>query len=94
MLTRHPSYQPLEFMASGMATVSNRNPHTEWLLRHEETALLADPLPALVAEQVGRLVRDAPLRARIADAGRALATARTWDDELDRAWRAATAARR
>lgn len=94
MLTRHPSYQPLEFMASGMATVSNRNPHTEWLLRHEETALLADPLPALVAEQVGRVVEDPELRARLADTGRAAATAHTWDDELDRAWRDATAARR
>jgi glycosyltransferase involved in cell wall biosynthesis len=94
MLTRHPSYQPLEFMASGMATVSNRNPHTEWLLRHEETALLADPLPALVAEQVARAVQDPELRARLADAGRAAATARTWDEELERAWGAATAARR
>jgi glycosyltransferase involved in cell wall biosynthesis len=86
MLTRHPSYQPLEFMASGMATVTNRNPHTAWLLRHEETALLADPLPALVAEQVGRLVEDSGLRARLAAAGRAEATSRTWEDELERAW--------
>ena len=69
MLTRHPSYQPLEFMASGMATVSNRNPHTAWLLRHEENALLADPLPALVAEQVARLVEDPGLRERLAAAG-------------------------
>jgi glycosyltransferase involved in cell wall biosynthesis len=91
MLTRPPSYQPLEFMASGMATVSNRNPHTAWLLRHEETALLADPLPALVAEQLARLVEDPALRARIADAGLAEAASRTWDDELERAWRAIAA---
>ncbi|HVE68935.1 MAG TPA: glycosyltransferase family 4 protein [Solirubrobacteraceae bacterium] len=94
MLTRHPSYQPLEFMASGMATVSNRNPHTAWLLRHEETALLADPLPALVAEQVARAVEDPELRRSLARGGRAAVTQRTWDDELGRAWRDATAARR
>ena len=29
MQTKHPSYQPFEFMASGMATVSNLNPPTE-----------------------------------------------------------------
>ena len=90
MLTRHPSYQPLEFMASGMATVSNRNPHTAWLLRHEENALLADPLPALVAEQVARLVEDPGLRERLAAAGRAEVAGRSWDDELERVWGAMT----
>ncbi len=90
MLTRHPSYQPLEFMASGMATVSNRNPHTAWLLRHEDNALLADPLPALVADQVGRLVEDPQLRARLAGAGRTEVTGRSWEDELERVWGAMT----
>jgi hypothetical protein len=90
MLTRHPSYQPLEFMASGMATVSNRNPYTAWLLRHEENALLADPLPVLVAEQVGRLVEDADLRTRLAAAGREEVAGRMWEDELERAWGAMT----
>lgn len=90
MLTRHPSYQPLEFMASGMATVSNRNPHTAWLLRHEENALLADPLPALVAEQVARLIEDPGLRERLAVAGRAEVAGRSWDDELERVWGAMT----
>jgi O-antigen biosynthesis protein len=90
MLTRHPSYQPLEFMASGMATVSNRNPHTAWLLRHEENALLADPLPALVADQVSRLVEDSGLRERLAAAGQAEVAGRSWDDELERVWGAMT----
>ena len=90
MLTRHPSYQPLEFMASGMATVSNRNPHTAWLLRHEENALLADPLPALVADQVTRLVEDSGLRERLAAAGQAEVAGRSWDDELERVWGAMT----
>ena len=90
MLTRHPSYQPLEFMASGMATVSYRNPHTAWLLRHEENALLADPLPALVAEQVARLVEAPGLRERLAAAGRAEVAGRSWDDELERVWGAMT----
>jgi hypothetical protein len=90
MLTRHPSYQPLEFMASGMATVSNRNPHTGWLLRDEENALLAEPLPVLVAEQVARLVEDPALRGRLSAAGRAEVAGRSWDDELERVWGAMT----
>ena len=92
MLTRHPSYQPLEFMASGVATVTNANPATAWLLRHEDNALLADPLPALVAEQVSRLVEDAGLRARIAAAGAAEVSATTWPEQLERVWGAMTKA--
>jgi glycosyltransferase involved in cell wall biosynthesis len=90
MLTRHPSYQPLEFMASGMATVSNRNPWTAWLLRHEDNALLAPPLPALIAEQLGRLVEDAQLRDRLAGAGLRVARATDWDEQIERVWGAMT----
>jgi glycosyltransferase involved in cell wall biosynthesis len=90
MLTAHPSYQPLEFMASGMATVSNANPSTAWLLRHEHNALLAPPLPALVAEQLGRLVEDAELRGRIAATGLEEVQRVRWEDQLERVWGALT----
>jgi glycosyltransferase involved in cell wall biosynthesis len=90
MLTKHPSYQPLEFMASGMATVSNLNPDTSWLLRHEQNALLARPIPALVAEQLGRLVDDRALRDRLAAAGLEQVREVRWEDQLERAWGALT----
>ncbi len=90
MLTPHPSYQPLEFMASGMVTVSNENPHTAWLLAHERNALLAPPLPALVADQVSRLVEDRELRARLAATGREEVGGVRWEDEIDRVWAAMT----
>jgi glycosyltransferase involved in cell wall biosynthesis len=41
MFTRHPSYIPLELMASGCLVVTNRNPATQWLLRDRENCLLA-----------------------------------------------------
>lgn len=91
MLTPHPSYQPLELMASEVAVVSNRNPHTAWLLRHEENSLLAPALPALVAEQIGRLVEDPELRARIAGAGREAVAGVRWEAEMERVWQAMTA---
>ena len=90
MLTPHPSYQPLEFMSCGAATVCNRNPHTTWLLRHEENCLLAPALPAAVADQVARLVEDRELRNRIAAAGREQAAAVTWEQEIERVWEAMT----
>ena len=90
MLTRHPSYQPLEFMASGVATVSNRNRWTEWLLRHEETALLAPPLPALVADQIGRLVEEPDLRARLVKTGLDHVRTVHWPEQIERVWGAMT----
>jgi glycosyltransferase involved in cell wall biosynthesis len=90
MFTRHPSYQPMEFMASGMATVSNENPWTAWLLRDGENALLAPPVPSLVAERIGRLVDDRELRKRIGRAGVEQAGRTSWPEQMEGAWRAMT----
>jgi glycosyltransferase involved in cell wall biosynthesis len=90
MLTRHPSYQPLEFMASGMATVTNANPHTAWLLRDGENALVAPALPGEVAERIGCLVEDPGLRARLAAAGLEEVSRLRWPEQLDRVWGAIT----
>jgi glycosyltransferase involved in cell wall biosynthesis len=88
MHTKHPSYQPFEFMASGMATVSNLNPATEWLLRDGENCLLTPPLPTPTAERLGRLVADAELRKRIAAAGLEEIRRFHWPDQIERVWRA------
>ena len=90
MLTRHPSYQPLEFMASGTVTVTNENPHTGWLLDHDRNALLSRPVPALVAEQVSRAVEDAALRERLAAAGRETVSKLSWEEGFERVWRSMT----
>jgi glycosyltransferase involved in cell wall biosynthesis len=88
MHTKHPSYQPFEFMASGMATVSNINPATEWLLRDGENCLLTPPLPTPTAERLGRLVTDADLRRRIAAAGLTDVRRYRWDEQIERVWSA------
>lgn len=90
MLSKHPSYQPFEWMACGMATVTNRNPSTEWLLRHEHNALVAEPVPSMLAAQVVRLVEDRALRERIVAAASAELGATSWPEEIDRVWTAIT----
>jgi glycosyltransferase involved in cell wall biosynthesis len=90
MQTKHPSYQPLEFMASGVATVSNHNPATTWLLRHEQNCLLTEPLPSPAIEQLSRLVTDEPLRQRIVKNGLVEVRRHHWEDQIDRIWRAMT----
>jgi len=88
MHTKHPSYQPLEFMASGMATVSNINPATQWLLRDGDDCLLTPPLPTPTADRLVRLVEDSELRRRIADAGLREIRRYRWDEQIDTVWRA------
>ena len=91
MMTKHPSYQPLEFMASGMVTVTNANPATEWLLRHDENALIAAPAGSLIAEQIVRAAEDPDLRARLtATALAEVRSAPRWEDQLERIWGAMT----
>ena len=87
MHTKHPSYQPLEFMASGMATVSNINPATTWLLRDGENCLLTPPLPTPTADRLVRLVEERELR-RGSPAGLEEVRQYRWDDQIERMWRA------
>lgn len=84
-LTKHPSYQPFEFMASGMATVANRNEDTTWLLQDGVNCLLAEPSPTAMAEKIGRLIDDPALRASISNGGLATVN-RRWDKEIGRVW--------
>jgi glycosyltransferase involved in cell wall biosynthesis len=86
MQTKHPSYQPFEFMASGMATVSNLNPATTWMLRDGENCLLTPPLPTPAAERVGRLVSEPELRRRISEAGVELVRRYRWEDQIEQVW--------
>lgn len=86
MQTKHPSYQPFEYMASGMATVTNINPATAWMLRDGENCLLTPPLPTPTAERLGRLVRDPALRARLAAAGLQQVRGYRWEEQIERVW--------
>ncbi len=65
MLTRHPSYIPLELMASGCLVVTNVNSWTSWLLKDGENCLLASTTATAIAETVERALRDASLREQI-----------------------------
>lgn len=85
MLTKHPSYQPFEFMASGMATVTNNNEDNVWFLKHENNCLLAEPSSYAMAEQIGRLIDDKKLRQQIVASG--LKTVENeWSWQTDTIW--------
>ncbi|MCA1615583.1 MAG: glycosyltransferase family 4 protein [Acidobacteria bacterium] len=89
MFSRHPSYQPFEFMASGCAVVTNDNRATRWMLKHEENAIVCEATVESVAQSIGRLVEDAPLRRRLRAAGLRTVAQESWDDTIDDACRRA-----
>ena len=71
-----------------MATISNINPATEWLLRDGENCLLTPPLPTPTADRLVRLVEDPELRRQIADAGLQEIQQYRWDEQIEAVWRA------
>jgi GT2 family glycosyltransferase/glycosyltransferase involved in cell wall biosynthesis/predicted nucleic acid-binding Zn-ribbon protein len=88
MMTRHPSYLPMELMACGALVVTNYNPHTTWLLRDRENCLLTETSASAVADTVLEGLSDDALRSRISNA--AQETVRhyeDWDSEADKIYR-------
>jgi O-antigen biosynthesis protein len=94
MFSKHPSYQPFEYLAARAAVVTNANSATSWLLRDGENCLVAEPYPVAIAEAVCRLVGDAELRLKLVERGFREVTAVKWDTEFDELWRFMTGARR
>jgi glycosyltransferase involved in cell wall biosynthesis len=86
MLSKHPSYQPFEYLAARMAPVCNANAATRWLLRDGENCLITEPFPSCIADAVGRLVDDPDLRLKIASTGHEEIIGTTWERELEQIW--------
>lgn len=86
MLSKHPSYQPFEFMASGMATVTNNNEDNLWMLKDGKNCLLGEPSPADMANKISILIDDKTLREKIARNGLKTIVRYTWSQQTDMIW--------
>jgi glycosyltransferase involved in cell wall biosynthesis len=69
MATRHPSYLPFEFMASGAAVITNRNAYTDWLLHDGENAVLCELTHSDIVRAVEVVMSNRPLREKIVKGG-------------------------
>lgn len=86
MFSRHPSYQPFEYLAAGVAPVANVNASTSWFLRDGENCLVVEPYPSMIAEAVGRLIENEQLRESIVERGQQELAEGNWKREFDRIW--------
>ncbi|MEV8214497.1 glycosyltransferase [Leifsonia sp. NPDC077715] len=84
-ISRHPSYLPLELMASGAAMVVPDSPWFRWLFEPGVNARTSMMTYEEVVAALDELVRDAETRKRIAAAGVATIDERhsDWDAALD-----------
>lgn len=82
MFTPHPSYQPLEYMACGCATVTNINESNLWLLKDKENAILSEPVISCVAENIINLLNDDRMRNNIINNGIKTVQNFDWNDVL------------
>jgi GT2 family glycosyltransferase/glycosyltransferase involved in cell wall biosynthesis len=64
-ISRHPSYLPLELMASGVPMVAPDSTWFEWLFDDKSNSLLTMRTYADVVEKLDRLIRDEELRRKL-----------------------------
>ena len=92
MMTRHPSYLPLEMMACGVTVVTNNNHSNRWLFKHGENVLLAEPMVSSIAEQLSAAIEDKALRQRIGSTAAQRMASTTWDEQAEKTFKRLAAA--
>jgi glycosyltransferase involved in cell wall biosynthesis len=88
MMTRHPSYLPLELMACGSLVVVNDNPANRWLLRDHDNCLMSPSSAGCLTQTLVRAAEDYPALSEIrARAEREIEIRHSdWDATLDSIW--------
>ncbi len=69
MFSPHPSYQPLEYMATGCATVMNVNESNVWLLKDGKNCLLAPATVTGVVDALCELIDNPERRKALVEEG-------------------------
>jgi GT2 family glycosyltransferase len=83
MYSRHPSYQPLEYMASGCVTITNHNDANTWLLQDGYNARLTPSTVTAVADVISELIVDREQRIHLQRGGIKTVGGFDWEPELD-----------
>lgn len=83
MFTKHPSYQPFEFMACGAVVATNSNSANTWFL-HNENAVIMEPIPSLMVEKISELIENPQKRAVLARTSRDIVQKLSWDAQCQK----------
>src|SRR4030042_6640806 len=92
MFTKHPSYIPMELMASGSIVITNHNDANTWLLKDRINCVVVEPSPTFITEKLIALIDDPELQKTIR--GNAIKTISSvdWDSQMEKLYRFITGA--
>ncbi len=84
MFTKHPSYIPLELLASGCLVITNKNNANTWLLRDKVNCLLTEPTPSSILETFDTALNNYELRCSIHANGLSIIKSLSWEKEMEK----------
>jgi O-antigen biosynthesis protein len=87
MFTKHPSYIPMELMASGSIVITNYNNANTWLLKNRENCLVVEPLPTYISEKLLSLISDKNLQKNIRDNALKTVSSFDWNSQMEKIYR-------
>jgi len=87
MFTKHPSYLPMELMASGSIVITNYNEANTWLLKDRVNCMVVEPSPTFIAESVTALAADPELIRVIRENAFKTASSTNWDKEMKKIYK-------
>ena len=84
MFTKHPSYQPFEFIACGCAVVANYNDANKWFLKDGSNCVISEPIPTCLMEKISILIENKDFRKEIVKKGLEDIEKHEWDIECQK----------
>jgi GT2 family glycosyltransferase/glycosyltransferase involved in cell wall biosynthesis len=87
MFTKHPSYLPIEFMASGSIVIANHNEANTWLLKDGFNCVIVEPSPTYITEKLVGLIEHPGLRKTIRENAFKTTRSMDWTHEMEKIFR-------
>lgn len=87
MFTKHPSYIPLELMASGSIVITNHNYANTWLLKDRVNCVIVEPSPTYITEKIHALIADQTFRKTIKENALQTISEFDWESQMEKIYR-------
>lgn len=87
MFTKHPSYIPMELMASGSIVITNHNDANTWLLKDRVNCIVVEPSPTFITEKLIALIGDSGIQKTIRENAIKTVSSMDWDSQMEKIYR-------
>jgi len=84
MFTKHPSYIPMELMASGSIVITNYNYANTWLLKDMVNCIVVEPSPTFITEKLIALIGNPALQNAIRENAIKTVSSISWDLQMEK----------